>query len=90
MRYLCATLAVLLVSPFSFAADKPAEVPARKVDFDVADRTYACGRVLAVTKTTILIDLERKQGVTSFPFHDRLASGKVQQGRVGESSILNR
>lgn len=87
MRLVCITVAMLLVSPLSSAADKPADAPARKVDFDIAERTYRCGRVLAVSETSILIDVERKIGVTSIPFHDCLAIGKVHKKVVEGTSF---
>ena len=70
------------------AADKPTETPTRKVDFDFGDVKLASGRVLAVTKTSILIDCQNTgggKGPTSFPFHDRLAAGTVHK-KVAEAS----
>ena len=87
MRLVCTTVAILLVSALSSAADKPADPPTkRKVDFDAPELNLASGRVLAITKNSIMIDVERQQGVKTFPFHDRLASGTFQKGIVGESS----
>ena len=89
MRLVCTTVAILLVSALSYAADKPQEPPKRKIDFDASELKFASGRVLAVTKTSIMIKVENSgtpSGVKTFPFHDRLASGTFQKGIVGESS----
>ncbi len=90
MRTLYLTMAMLTLAQSLSAADKPIETSTRKVDFNSGDRDrgWASGKVLAVTKTSILIvpELEDRKPPTSFPFHDRLASGTFQKGRIGETS----
>ena len=87
MRPIYPTVAMLALSHSISAADKPAEAPIRKMDFNFGDRDRdsTAGKVLAVTKTSILIIPEEKKPPTSYPFHDRLASGTFQKGQVGES-----
>ena len=67
------------------ADDKPTALPTRQIDFDVIQRQSAFGKVLAITKDSILISPEGKPPV-SYPFHDRLASGTVHKKVVEATS----
>ncbi len=87
MRFACLFGALLLLAPTYGDDEKPPGARARKVDFEIHEREHSCGTVLAITKTSILINDERK-GPLSFPFHDRLAAGGVHKKVCAATAYL--
>ncbi len=79
-----ALLVLLIFGTIRAVDEKPVE---RKTSFDVSETGSAEGIVLAVTKHSILISIE-KAAPQLFPLHDFLAAGKVHKQVRAANSYL--
>ena len=77
-RKLFPALVLLLILETLRADEKPPVQEVRKTSFDVSETGSADGIVLAITKDSILITMEKGVPKT-FPLHDFLAAGKVHK-----------
>ena len=77
-RKLFPALVLLLILGSLRADEKQPVKEVRKTSFDVSETGSADGIVLAVTKDSILITMEKAVPKT-FPLHDLLAAGKVHK-----------
>jgi len=82
-----ACLILTLLSGTIHAEDKQPAKPERKTSFNGTELGSAMGTVLAVTKDSILMTVE-KGAPKTFPMHDFLAAGKVHKLVMPADSYL--